>query len=190
MDVGCRRERRGRLFASGVTVGKAWSMEAERFAPSWHAAVERANFDFYEPDTGQYRWAGSFAGDGTQIGVCGLVDEHTVRVETSAGERKLTDDIINRLSIDELVSRDLSSQTGDVTLPYEVTVERDDRHVMVGSESYPCEGMRVAGESHWIGSLMIGDVRVRITTSSPERALAVRACIDGKSLTRKPPKTS
>src|SRR6056297_2651018 len=72
---------RARLAQRGVG-RQARVMESDRFAATWHEAADRANYDFYEPDSDQYRSAGNYSGDGNQIGVCGLVDEHTVHVET------------------------------------------------------------------------------------------------------------
>ena len=110
-------------------------MKPEHFAPSWHAAVELAEEDFYEPDTDEYRWTGGFSGDGTHIGVCALVDGHKMTVDTLTGGRRLDDHTIQRFEISTLLSRHVNHLTAPITLPLHVTVEAEDRHITVGTMS-------------------------------------------------------
>lgn len=155
--------------------------------PSWHAAVVLAGFDPYEPDTDGYRWAGGFSADGTSIGICGRVGQHTVSVETTAPERTMPDNLERRAWINDLLFHHLMAEGDDAELPYELKVASDDRHVDIGPESKTCQGMRVVGGTRWIGGLTVDGLRLKITTSSPEQNLAVRKCTDTQSLTRTPP---
>jgi hypothetical protein len=153
----------------------------------WHDAAERASFAFYEPSNGTERWAGGFASDGTQIEVIAVVDGVEVSVETSRAERALPERVRRRHSIGEMLWRHALQDDAQLTLPYSVTIEADDRPVTVEGEIYTVPGMRVVGDPRWIGLIRLGDVMVKIMTTS-STALVLRACGDAPSLPEVPPR--
>jgi hypothetical protein len=152
----------------------------------WHDAAERATFAFYEPSNGSERWAGGFASDGTHIEVIAIVDGDEVSVESSRPERAIPDVVRRRLAIAEMLWRHGLDGDAELTLPYSVTVEADDRAVTVDDEIHTVHGMRIEGESEWVGTMRLGDVTVKITTASPA-ALSLRVCTDPLSLPELPP---
>ncbi len=162
-------------------------MESDRFAATWHEAADRANYDFYEPDSDQYRSAGNYSGDGNQIGVCGLVDEHTVHVETWSSERQLDDATIRQLSVRQVWAHSRTSESGELSEVDETMIEDDERVVVIAETSYACPGVRVRDGHHWAGTTLIGDTRLRIITTSPLRRFALRVCANPDSLLRTPP---
>jgi len=156
--------------------------------PIWHGAVEQAPFDFYEPDTVGDRWAGGFSANGSHIGVAGTIDGFTVVVDTSGRERTLSKPLERRASISDLLWHHLMSGDTDITLPYSPSIEADNRTATIGSDSYRVHGMHVAGDDRWVGGVTIGDVHVKITTTSPQRQIPIRKCTDAASLTRPRPR--
>ena len=153
----------------------------------WHDAAKRAPFAFYEPSNGSERWAGGFASDGTQIEVTAVVDGEEVSVETSRAERGLPDGVRRRHSIGEMLWRHALHGDAPLTLPYSITIEADDRAVTVEGELHTVPGMRVEGDPRWIGLIRVGDVMVKITTTSSS-ALVLRLCGDASSLPEVPPR--
>lgn len=162
-------------------------MSVDRHASSWHEAVERAGFDIYEPDTDRYRWAGGYNSLCTHIGVCGLVGEHTTRVETWANAAGIDDEALAEVSTIQLEMRHRAENGGE---PPEdaADVVPDDRLVTVDDATYRCAGRRLVGlSSVWAGHITIAGVRVQISTTSRADEIAVRVCTDAHALIRTPP---
>ena len=152
----------------------------------WHDAAALASFAFYEPSNGSERWAGGFASDGSQLEVIAVVDGDEVSVESSRPDRALPDVLLRRVTIANLLSRHALDGDAELTLPYSVIVEADDRTVTVDGQIHTMRGMRVAGERRWVGTMRLGDVAVKIATASLA-ALTLRACTDSASLPEFPP---
>ena len=74
----------------------------------------------------------------------------------------------------------------DVALPYSVSIETDDREVIIDGEARTVSGMRVDGQARWVGLARLGDVTVKITTDS-RAPLSLRTCVDYPSLSEFPP---
>jgi hypothetical protein len=152
----------------------------------WHLAAQRAPFALYEPENGSDRWAGGFAVDGTYIEVIALVDGDEVSVATSRPARAMPEDLRHRDARAQLLWQYVMEDVAEVALPYSVTIEADDRSVAVDSEMHTVHGMRIAGDSRWVGILRLGDVAITITTAS-RAALSLRRCRDPASLPESPP---
>lgn len=168
-------------------VGEAGAVDDD-LQLDWHAAAARAAFEPFEPDTEGERWAGGFSADGSHLGICGLVDGHTVTIETSSEDPRLSDSTERRSWASELVWRHLVTDDGQFDLPYEMTIERDDRHVTIVDETYVCEGIRIAGAARWMGALSIDGLRVKVSTDAASRVFTVRRCTDGDRLSHTPPR--
>ena len=69
----------------------------------------------------------------------------------------------------------------DVDLPYSITFETDDREVNVEGESHTFAGVHIRGDRRWVGTLELGDVTVKVATTS-EEPLALRICTDPAAL--------
>jgi hypothetical protein len=151
----------------------------------WHEAAALASFTFYEA-SGDERWAGGFATDGTRVEVTTSIDGDEVSVESSPRTRAVPDVLQRRATIGDLLWRHAVENDGELTLPYSITIEADDRVVTVEGDEHTAAGMRIAGDPRWVGTLRIGDVTVTIRTASPA-ALALRACVDPSSLPGLPP---
>jgi hypothetical protein len=152
----------------------------------WHDAAALAPFRPYEVDGGSERWAGGFAADGDQLEVITLVDGHEVGVETSRAGGIPPPHVARRSRLSHLLSLHVLEGDGEVTLPYSVTVEVDDRTVTVDGDEHVLHGMRIAGDERWVGTVELGEVSVTITTTS-SAALALRPCTDVSTIPEFPP---
>ena len=152
----------------------------------WHEAAALASFACYEPSNGSERWTGGFASDGSQLEVIALVEGDEVSVESSRPERALRDVLLRRVTIADLLWRHALDGDAELTLPYSVVIEADDRTVTVDGEIHTMHGMRVAGERRWVGTMRLGEVAIKVATASPA-ALSLRACTDLASLPEFPP---
>jgi hypothetical protein len=155
-------------------------------ASRWHEAAALASFTFYEASGSEERWAGGFAADGTRVEVITSIDGDEVSVQSARQTRAVPDVLRRRTTIGDLLWRHAVENDGDLTLPYTITIEADDRVVTVDGDEYTALGMRVGGDPRWVGTMRIGDVTVTIRTASPA-ALALRACVDPSSLPELPP---
>lgn len=155
---------------------------------SWNAAADRATFLCYEPEDADQRWAGGFSSDGTNIEIMATVHGVEVAVSTSRPGSRFAEDLQRRRSCRELVWHRLmeGSDGESLSLPYVITVEPDDRTVRIGTEVQTVIGMRVAGDTQWLGVTRIGDVLVKIVTSATA-PLSLRPCIDRSELPEFPP---
>ncbi|MCU1368532.1 MAG: hypothetical protein JWN39_4171 [Ilumatobacteraceae bacterium] len=158
------------------------SMSRER----WHDAAGRASFTPYEPSDSTARWAGGFGSEGNRLEVIGLVAGVEVSVDTSRPDRPLPDGLLLRNAVAELLWRYVLGGQGELKLPYTVGVIPDDRAVTVDDADYIAHGMRIDGDARWVGSILVGDLTVRITTTSPS-APSLRQCGDTSSLSESPP---
>lgn len=73
-----------------------------------------------------------------------------------------------------------------LSLPYVITVEPDVRTITIGTDVQTVSGIRVAGDTQWVGVTRIGDVLVKIVTSATA-PLSLRPCIDRSELPEFPP---
>ena len=149
--------------------------------PRWHDAAALASFTIYEASNGSERWAGGFSSEGDHIEVIALVDGDEVSVESSRAEDTAREVARRRLAIGDLLWRHVLQGDGELTLPYSVTIEREDRSVTVDGEVCTAPGIRIAGHTRWVGTIRVGDVTVKITTPSPA-PLSLRVCEDISSL--------
>lgn len=163
-------------------------MNSGRHASSWHEAVEHADFDLYEADTDDDRWAGGYSSLSTSIGVSGLVDDHIVRVETWSIDPELADDVLRDVATHILGLRHRAENGGEQ--PSDAPqIETDVRVVTVAEATYGCEGRRLVGATNlWVGHICIADVHVQISTTSTAEEIGLRICIDADTLTRTPPR--
>lgn len=168
-------------------IGQSGAMSDHGRSPArWHDAAALASFAFYEPSNGSARWAGGFASDGSQLEVITVVDGDEVSVESARPDRALPDGLLRRVTIANLVWRHALDGDAELTLPYSVVVEADDRTVTVDGEMHPVHGMRVAGERRWVGTMRLADVSLKIATTS-SAALELRTCTDTASFPEFPP---
>ncbi|HEY0519575.1 MAG TPA: hypothetical protein VGC84_08780 [Ilumatobacteraceae bacterium] len=155
-------------------------------AHRWHDAAALATFPFYEASNGSERWAGGFSSDGSHLEVIALVDGDEVSVASSRAEDGTRDAVRRRLTVGELLWHHVLQSSGDLALPYSVSIEADDREVTIDGEQRTVAGVHIAGQARWVGSARVGDVMVKITTDSPA-LLTLRACTDFSSLSEFPP---
>jgi hypothetical protein len=141
---------------------------------------------FYEPDTNEDRWAGGFASDGTHIEVIGRVDGHETAISTTPRQHQTSTGFERRIAGSELLWRYQMEDPEELTLPYTVTVEAEDRTIVLNNDTQTVEGMRVTGDDQWVGMIYIDDVTVKISTSC-RNPIPLRVCIDPKSLPEFPP---
>jgi hypothetical protein len=152
----------------------------------WRTAAGLADFAFFEPDV-QVRWAGGFAADGSHIEIVGSIDGREVSVDTTA--RVLPHDVRRRTALADLLWYHLVGDSSVLHLPCTITVEEDDRTVVIDDARHTARGMRVAGLRRWVGFVDLDGVVVRIMTDSDED-LSLRTCIDPKSLADRAPNTT
>lgn len=153
---------------------------------SWHDAAALASFAIYEPSNSSTRWAGGFGADGTHLEVIALVDGEEVSVDSSSPERLTNDVIRRRVAVADMFWRHTLERDTDLDLPYSVTFVADDRLVTVGDDVAMAHGMRIDGDARWVGMLRVGEVMVKITTTST-MAHELRVCTDAPTLSEFPP---
>lgn len=148
---------------------------------NWHNAVALSTFAFYEPANASERWGGGFSGDGSSIEVIGTVGGDEVSVRTSRSPWERSNDFQLRAAFMDLMWPFVMEDLVDVDLPYSITFEPDDRKVTVGGESHTFVGVHIRGDRRWVGLLELGDVTVKVSTTSRE-PLTLRICTDSAAL--------
>ncbi len=151
--------------------------------PSRRAAAALASFTFFEPDRVDVRWAGGFAAGGTHIEILGSIAGDEVSVETSTNDSP--PDLRRRVALADLLWQHLLADSTALVLPYAITVEEDDRQIMIDGVQRTGRGMLV-GEQRWVGFVDLDNVVVKISTTA-RAALSIRTCVDPHALAEIPP---
>ena len=176
------------------------SESPERFRPgadfsgaSWHEAAARCPFAYFQAVSDGRSWAGDVAADGSLIQVRTEVDGGLVSVTTTQRrDVAVAEDRERREAVASLLWRHVSDESGPLQLPYRMTVEADDRDIVVGNERVTVEGVRLAGDPHWVGMFDVGDTSVTVTctstsTSTSGASIRLRVCDDPASVEPLPP---
>ncbi len=130
-------------------------MDERQSTPSWHDSVRAAAFEFFEPvAAGQTsRWAGGFGSgpDGTtSLEVFAQIDGSEVSVDTSLLPRTRHASMRRIVAID-LLWHFVIADEAELELPMAITIVGDDRVIDVDGSPVKFEGVRVDGDSGWIG---------------------------------------
>lgn len=156
----------------------------------WLAAVDLAQFVPYEPvgDSIEAIWASGFGGPpgGTgHIEISARRDGVELSVDTTATPPHPDPNVRLSMLVQGLIGRHTLGQA-ELKLPFTVTVDRDDRDILVSGRSTTFSGARVIGSTHWIGEAAVDELVVRVELDGAVD-FELRPCSDLSALPTAPP---
>ena len=130
---------------------------------SWADAANEAEFEFFEAKHSKpsHRWSGGFgySHDGPGgLEIVAQVEGHQVSVETTRAGNGLPHEIRRSVLLNDLVVRAFDLDRGQTELPQAVTLDSEDRTILVDGEPTAFEG-HVSNQGAWIGIAGTADGR-------------------------------
>jgi hypothetical protein len=179
------------MCEAGLITDPSGSAMDEGQSHSWHGLARAATFDFFEPvaagQTG--RWAGG-SGRGpdgtTAIEVVALIAGGEVSVETSSWPGARPASLRRRMIATDLLWHFVLADETELDLPLSIVIVGDDRVFNVDGSAVAFHGVRVEGDSRWIGVADHEGVALRITAVNTDD-FAIRRCVEWESLPEPPP---
>jgi hypothetical protein len=123
----------------------------------------------------------------TLFGISATLSTGSIEIDTELAERWTPHrNLKQRLQVADAVRHYLLSHDADLTLPFDLRIESEDRLVHVDGIERTFHGMRIAGDTRWSGTCEIDQRHVTVTATGPATVEAIETT-DATDLNDNPP---